>query len=230
MATRGPWLYLASFICFSCPPSPSRLWSCPAALNECFLRRPFQGHLVSVSRPCTLPRSRIVSLSHRWWKKKRCRLSHTSLPPFQFKSTRRWERMKTKWAGEMFTGSDGEIRDKARCVRPYLCPLVTATITPPCLPQESNGLCMRPLRGPVSFLPGTGGVCTGSFRFREWIPLRDQGLWRLRLCSLWIFFCKVILTALLKHLEKIVKGLKNHRRFSLQPCSVYAKHHIRQFK
>lgn len=79
-------------------------WASPRSFGQCV--EALHSH----------PRSRIVSLSHRWW----CWLTHTSLPPFQLKSTRRWERMKTKWAGEMFRGSDREIRDKAQKRKP-LC-------------------------------------------------------------------------------------------------------------
>lgn len=77
---------LSGFIhLFSYPPSPqqvlsrSHLWLCPAALNE-----PLQGHLVSVSRPCTRSPGHAYFLDFivgAGKKKKRCWLTHTFLPP-----------------------------------------------------------------------------------------------------------------------------------------------------
>lgn len=122
----------------------------------------------------------ISSLVQKRRKKKKETLVDSRLPPSLSVQTHIGE-MKTKWAGEMFRGSDREIRDKAEKRKPFCVSTGHWHNNPPLPSREGNDLCVHPqcvdlclsCRGQVGHARAVSVCESGS-------PLRDQGLWGLR--------------------------------------------------
>lgn len=221
VATRGPGLYLASFICFHILPPPSRF--CHAHICDCVL--PLWMSLFKVIWSVCRGRALAAQVTHTFLisslvqeKKKRDAgwLTPSSLPPFQFKSTRRWERMKTKWAGEMFRGSDREIRDQAETRKP-LCVSTGPCHTNPSLPsQEHNDLCMHPQWVDLRL------SCRGQVGHAQ--SVCDRGLlseikdWRCSPMLLVHIFLWDFLTASLRHPQRLLKAWKMFEGFQFLFC------------
>lgn len=133
VATKGPWFVRLNSFTSSLPPVGCVTFA--FAIVSCCPERASarsSGHcveaLASPGHACFLY---LIVGAKKTPKNKRD-------PRFRFKSTRRRERMKTKWAAEMFRGSDGEIRDEAEKRKPLCVSTgLPGTIIPPHLLRKA---------------------------------------------------------------------------------------------